>query len=224
MRKSFSNLTGNISSVTDSVRELLKPTTYILQTVCEWKRILQSPYSYKSSVSQKVVLGSPLQLNSSPESASSNISLIKSSDFEKHAVLAASCNSNPWLDSTIWSSWSDSADQGRQFEFHLSRESCACLGISKIRTTKYHPSSNRLVERTQWSLKAVLMAHAIPHWTQVLPFVLLGLRSVIKDDTNATAAELVHGTTIRLPSDFFQDTGTSNVSEFVQQLSKTNHA
>ncbi|GFT13478.1 hypothetical protein TNCV_2515251 [Trichonephila clavipes] len=52
------------------------------------------------------------------------------------------------------------------------------------------------------SLKAAVMAHATPRWSQVLPFVLLGLRSVIKEDINATAAELVYGTTIRLPSDF----------------------
>ncbi|GFV34262.1 hypothetical protein TNCV_991831 [Trichonephila clavipes] len=32
------------------------------------------------------------------------------------------------------------------------------------------------------------MAPATPRWTQVLPFVLLGLRSVIKEDVNATAA------------------------------------
>ncbi|GFW41210.1 integrase catalytic domain-containing protein [Trichonephila clavipes] len=92
-------------------------------------------------------------------------------------------------------------DQGRQFESHLSRKLCACLEISRIRTTSYHPSSNGLVERSHTSLKAALMAHATPRWTQVLPFVLLGLRSVIKEDINAT--ELVYGTTIRLHSDFF---------------------
>ncbi|GFY72802.1 integrase catalytic domain-containing protein [Trichonephila inaurata madagascariensis] len=67
------------------------------------------------------------------------------------------------------------------------------------------------------------MAHATPRWTQVLPFVLLGLRSVNKEDINASAAELVYVTTIRLPSDFFQDKGTKNVSEFVQQLKQTMH-
>ncbi|GFY61071.1 integrase catalytic domain-containing protein [Trichonephila inaurata madagascariensis] len=67
------------------------------------------------------------------------------------------------------------------------------------------------------------MAHAATRWTQVLPFVLLGLRSVIKEDINATATEMVYGTTIRLPIDFFQDTGTNNVSEFVQQLKQTMH-
>ncbi|GFV76230.1 transposon Ty3-G Gag-Pol polyprotein [Trichonephila clavipes] len=93
-------------------------------------------------------------------------------------------------------------DQDRQFESHLRKELCACLGTSKIRTTPCHPSSNGLVERTHWSFKASLMAHATPRWTQVLHFVLLGLRSVIKQDINATAAELVYGTTIRLPSIF----------------------
>ncbi|GFV13736.1 uncharacterized protein TNCV_2500701 [Trichonephila clavipes] len=42
----------------------------------------------------------------------------------------------------------------------------------------------------------------LPRWTQVLPFVLLGLRSIIKEDINTTAAEQVYGATIRLPSDF----------------------
>ncbi|GFV19630.1 integrase catalytic domain-containing protein [Trichonephila clavipes] len=77
-------------------------------------------------------------------------------------------------------------------------------------------------ERTHGSLKAALITHATPRWTQTLPFVLLGLRSVIKEDINATS-ELVYGTTIRLPSDFFQDTDTNNVSEFVQQLKQTMH-
>ncbi|GFW58870.1 retrovirus-related Pol polyprotein from transposon 412 [Trichonephila clavipes] len=94
---------------------------------------------------------------------------------------------------------------------------CVLWNFSKIRNTPYPPSFNGLVERTHRSLKAT------PRWTQVLPFVLLGLRSVIKEDINVTAAELVYGTTIRLPSDFFQDTGTNNVSEFVQQLKQTMH-
>ncbi|GFX48166.1 integrase catalytic domain-containing protein [Trichonephila clavipes] len=53
-------------------------------------------------------------------------------------------------------------DQGRQFETHLSKELCACLEISRLRTTSYHPSSNGLVERTHRAPKTALMAHAIP--------------------------------------------------------------
>ncbi|GFV14812.1 transposon Tf2-9 polyprotein [Trichonephila clavipes] len=72
---------------------------------------------------------------------------------------------------------------------------CVLWNFSKIRNTPYPPSFNGLVERTHRSLKAT------PRWTQVLPFVLLGLRSVIKEDINVTA-ELVYGTTIRLPAIF----------------------
>ncbi|GFY09473.1 integrase catalytic domain-containing protein [Trichonephila clavipes] len=75
-------------------------------------------------------------------------------------------------------------DQGCQLEFHLRCELCVWLGIHKVRTTPYHPSPNRLVEQTHRSLKATLMAHATPRWTQVLPFVPLGLRPVIKEDIN----------------------------------------
>ncbi|GFS32889.1 hypothetical protein TNIN_143511, partial [Trichonephila inaurata madagascariensis] len=45
------------------------------------------------------------------------------------------------------------------------------------------------------------MAHPL-HVKHSPSFVLLGLRSVIKEDINATVAETVYGTTIRLPSDF----------------------
>ncbi|GFY59421.1 transposon Tf2-9 polyprotein [Trichonephila inaurata madagascariensis] len=69
-------------------------------------------------------------------------------------------------------------------ESDLRGELCTCLGIRKVRTTPYHPSPNRLVKHTHQSLKATLMAHATQRWTQVLPFVLLGLRPVIKEDIN----------------------------------------
>lgn len=82
-------------------------------------------------------------------------------------------------------------NQRRKFESHLFQEFTACLGVQKTRPTPYHPSSNDIVEWIHRSLKAALMAHATPSWALALPFVLLGLRSVIKKDINATASELV---------------------------------
>lgn len=38
-------------------------------------------------------------------------------------------------------------------------------------------------------------------WTEVLPLVLLGIRSAFKNDLNCTTAELVYGTTLRLPGE-----------------------
>ena len=47
------------------------------------------------------------------------------------------------------------------------------------------------------------------HWTETLPLVLLGIRTALKTDLQCSAAELVYGTTLRVPGEFFlQDTAT----------------
>ena len=61
-----------------------------------------------------------------------------------------------------------------------------------------------MIERWHRSLKASIMCHNNKNWFEVLPTVLLGLRSSIREDVNTIPAELVYGT-IRLPTDFFQN-------------------
>ncbi|XP_035227333.1 uncharacterized protein LOC118199555 [Stegodyphus dumicola] len=78
------------------------------------------------------------------------------------------------------------------------------LGIRRIRTSPYHPSSNGLVERFHRELKAALKCHNDTRWTTSLHLVLLGLRSSFKQDLAGTSAEHVYGTALRLPSEFFQ--------------------
>jgi len=51
-------------------------------------------------------------------------------------------------------------DQGRQFESHLMSEVCKLLGIHKTRTTPYHPQSDGLVERFNWTMLNMLAACA----------------------------------------------------------------
>ena len=95
-------------------------------------------------------------------------------------------------------------DRGRQFESALWRELTHLLGSKRIRTTSYHPIANGLVER---QLKASLKSQNDPtHWTESLPLVLLGIRTAYKSDVQCTAAELVYGTTLRLPGEFFTET------------------
>lgn len=95
------------------------------------------------------------------------------------------------------------SDQGSQFEALLFRALTHLVGCKKTRTTAYHPSANGLIERWHRSLKASIMCHNSTQWVDVLPTVLLGLRSSLKEDINATTAELVYGTTLRLPGEFF---------------------
>ena len=95
-------------------------------------------------------------------------------------------------------------DRGSQFESQLMRQLCELLGAKRCRTTAYHPSANGLVERLHRQIKASLKAQHDPtKWTDALPLVLLGIRTTLKEDLGCTAAEMVYGTTLRLPGEFF---------------------
>ena len=96
------------------------------------------------------------------------------------------------------------SDRGAQFESALWQQLMKVLGIHRTRTTAYHPCSNGLVERFHRQLKSSLMASSNSNWLEALSLVLLGIRSTVKEDLRCTPAELVYGTTLRLPGDFFQ--------------------
>lgn len=99
-------------------------------------------------------------------------------------------------------------DQGRQFESDLFRRLGELLGTERLRTTAFHPASNGLVERLHRQLKAAIRCHATKRWTEVLPVILLGIRSAWREDLQASAAELVYGQTLRLPGEFFMSCHT----------------
>ena len=113
-------------------------------------------------------------------------------------------------------------DRGKNFESDLLRRLHDLVGSTRNRTTAYHPQANGLVERFHRPMKAALMAHGNKKWTEALPLVLLGMRNTLKEDINATPAQMVYGTSLRLPGDFFADhpTKTSDPSDFAVQLSE----
>lgn len=95
-------------------------------------------------------------------------------------------------------------DRGHQFTSNLWSKLMQLLGTKHLRTTSYHPISNGLIERFHRQLKSSLKAQPNPeHWTDALPLVLLGIRTALKEDITCTAAELVYGTSLRLPGEFF---------------------
>ena len=95
------------------------------------------------------------------------------------------------------------------------------LGSKRI-TTAYHPIANGLVERFHRQLKGALKASPDPtNWVDMLPMVLLGIRTSLKQDLKGSTAELVYGTTLRLPGDFFQSTNLQlDPATYVTQLQK----
>ena len=81
----------------------------------------------------------------------------------------------------------------------------ALLGTTHSMTTSYHPQVNGLIEHFHRTLKERLMARSqaagMGTYVDHLPFVLLGLRAAVREDSPCCPADLVFGTSLRLPAD-----------------------
>lgn len=114
------------------------------------------------------------------------------------------------------------SDRGRQFTSDLFTQMNRILGTRHVKTTAYHPCANGIIERFHRTLKAAIMSRANPNWVEELPIILLGLRCTFKEDIGATPAELVYGTSLRLPNEFLTTTKEEQISnEFVTRLKTT---
>ncbi|XP_065067489.1 uncharacterized protein LOC135693039 [Rhopilema esculentum] len=123
-------------------------------------------------------------------------------------------------------------DRGAQFESALFRSLADLLGIKRIHTTSYHPCANGMVERFHRQLKASIKAQPdSTRWIDLLPLILLGLRTTIKTDLGCSPAQLVYGSTLRLPGQFISPTFdvtaldpsvfVDRLQSFMQQLKPT---
>lgn len=113
-------------------------------------------------------------------------------------------------------------DRGRQFESDLFKQLINLYGSHRIRTTAYNPKANGMIERVHRSMKAAIMAHVNRNWTETLPTILLGLRTAVKGDIECSSAEMVYGTTLRLPGQFFEHKRSNlNEKDFIKILRKT---
>ncbi|CAH8497046.1 unnamed protein product [Dicrocoelium dendriticum] len=72
-------------------------------------------------------------------------------------------------------------------------------------------------ERFHRQLKAVIMASSSDsRWSERLPAILLGIRNTIKEDIGCCPAELVFGTTLRLPGEMVLDSRTTGELDLVR--------
>lgn len=109
-------------------------------------------------------------------------------------------------------------DQGRQFECRLFEELCRVLGVTHLRTSSYHPTSNGMVERLPRQHKAATKCHDTRKLVEIVRIVLLGIRTTIMEDLNAMAAEMIYGTGMRLPAEYFLPTNQQANPEFANLL------
>ena len=67
------------------------------------------------------------------------------------------------------------SERGTNLLSHLVQDVCKLLGIMKLNTTSYHPQCDRMVERLNLTLKAMLRKHASQfgmQWDSYLPGLL----------------------------------------------------
>ena len=84
-----------------------------------------------------------------------------------------------------------------------------------------------MVERLHRQLKDSLKARTTsPHWMEHLPFTLLGLRTTWRKEPGCSPAELVYGSTLRIPREFIDPTPTLSLqpsTTFLRDLQKSMH-
>ncbi|KZC14551.1 hypothetical protein WN55_07284 [Dufourea novaeangliae] len=81
-----------------------------------------------------------------------------------------------------------------------------------------------MVERFHRQLKAAIKCHQSENWTEILPTVLLGIRSAWKDDPGTTSAEFVYGEPLKLPGEFLSTSSAENAEDASDFVSRSqNH-
>ena len=88
------------------------------------------------------------------------------------------------------------SDKGAEFESLLMRELCCRLGIDKIRTTSYKPSTNGGCERFHRSLHSMIgkvVSKNQREWDLHIPFILAAYRALVHESTGYSPNYLMFG-------------------------------
>jgi transposase InsO family protein len=113
------------------------------------------------------------------------------------------------------------SDRGPQFTSNIWNSLCLLLQIKHRPTTAYHPQANGMVERLHRRLKDALRTRgANATWAAELPWVLLGLRSQPREDSNISPAQAVYGTPLVLPNQYLSIDDNVTMNEFLIQINK----
>lgn len=124
------------------------------------------------------------------------------------------------------------SDQGTAFTSELMDELLRILGIKRTHTPAYNPKSNP-VERSHQDLHRILRAMidtVDADWEELLPEVLLGLRTARNRVTGVTPFYAVFGREAMLPIDYLYANSRASLGprvqqnrEFIQRLHQTYH-
>ena len=91
-------------------------------------------------------------------------------------------------------------DQGTNLMSQLLQELYKMLGVKLVRTTPYHPQTDRLVERFNQTLKQMLRKMIDEEgrdWDKLVPYILFAYREVPQSSTEFSPFEMVYGRDVR---------------------------
>ncbi len=95
-------------------------------------------------------------------------------------------------------------DQAPEFESKVMADFCKMLGITKTRTSPYHPSGNGLAERSNQMLESILKCTVNENkdnWDEKISFGLMAYRATPSATTGCSPNLLAHGRETTLPID-----------------------
>ena len=96
------------------------------------------------------------------------------------------------------------SDQGREFENGLMKSLCALLGCTKTRTAPYHPESDGMIERFNWTclmMLSMFVNDRRDNWHELLPFIMHAYRTSVHESTGYSPFRLMMGEECSLPQD-----------------------
>ena len=104
----------------------------------------------------------------------------------------------------IWRPLRILTDRGPEFESTVISELCGLMGITKVRSTPYHPQVNGMLEGFHCTLNAMLgkiVADNQRDWHERLPTVMAAYRATVHESTGYTPNRFIFGKETRLPVD-----------------------
>ena len=94
------------------------------------------------------------------------------------------------------------SDQGKVFIRTVMTEIKKQLNIKQATTTAYHPQTNGLVERFNWTMKEMLsmfIAENQKNWDKYLPYIVYAYNTSVYASTNETPFYLNHAYNSKQP-------------------------
>jgi len=96
------------------------------------------------------------------------------------------------------------SDRGAEFEGSIFKEMCEMLGVDKIRTTSYKPSTNGALERMHRTLNTILgkmVDEKQRDWDTHVAYALAAYYATVHSSTGFSPNRLLYGRELRFPNE-----------------------